>query len=91
MNILFRLIKLLYINKVAYAINEYHYNDKDNPKYSATYYRIEKVIIQDLFIKQDVEFMVKDITTESEWGDSTKHVYLTKRKVSKELLKLLQL
>ena len=88
MNILFRLIKLLYINRVAYAIDEYLYNDPSNPEYNNTYYRIEKVIIKDVFINQDVEFIVKDIASGLDWGDSTKYVYLSKRKASKELLKL---
>ena len=49
MKLIYLLLKLLYINRTAYAINEYNYIDKGNSKYNSDYYRIEKVIVKEIF------------------------------------------
>ena len=90
--LLIKLLKLLTVNKVAYAINEYNYVDKENSKYNNTFYRIEKILIKDIFISYNIiEYMCTDLKTNEDWGDSTKQVYFSKRKASKELLKLCKL
>lgn len=90
MKLIHFILKLIYINRIAYALNEYHHNDA-NIKYSAIYYRIEKVTIKDIFFDLgDVQYMVKDMNDE-DWGDTTEKVYFSKRKASKELIKLCDL
>ena len=91
-NILIKLIKLLVVNRVAYAINNYNYIDKDNSIYNKTFYTIEKVLVKDIFISTNsAQYMVIDIDTNQDWGDSIEQVYFSKRKASKELLKLCKL
>ena len=91
-NILIKLIKLLVVNRVAYAINNYNYVDKDNSIYNKTFYTIEKVLVKDIFISTNsAQYMVIDIDTNQDWGDSIEQVYFSKRKASKELLKLCKL
>lgn len=88
MKLIYLLLKLFYINRTAYAINEYHYIDKDNPKYNDIYYRVEKIVIKDIFFDLNaIQYMVTTMDNE-DWGDTTEYVYFSKRKVSKELLKL---
>ena len=92
MKLIYLLLRLLYINRTAYAINEYNYVDKENSKYNNTFYRIEKILIKDIFISYSIiEYMCTDLKTNEDWGDSTKQVYFSKRKASKELLKLCKL
>lgn len=91
-NILIKLIKLLVVNRVAYAINNYNYVDKDNSIYNKTFYTIEKVLVKDIFISTNsAQYIVIDIDTNQDWGDSIEQVYFSKRKASKELLKLCKL
>ena len=90
--LLIKFIKLLVINRLAYAINEFEYKDKDNSKYNNTFYRIEKVLVKDVFIcNGNTQYMLFDLTTNEDWGDTTNKVYFSKRKASKELLKLCKL
>ena len=92
MKLLYLLLKLLYINRTAYAINEYRYNDSGNSKYNNDYYRIEKVIVKEIFFNiNEITYIVTDITLDEDWGDTTEHVYFSKRKATKELLKLCKL
>ena len=92
MKLIYLLLKLLYINRTAYAINEYHYKDNGNSKYNNHYYRIEKVIVKDIFFDiENINYIVTDIILDEDWGDTTEHVYFSKRKASKELLKLCKL
>lgn len=91
-NILIKLIKLLVVNRVAYAINNYNYVDKDNSIYNKTFYTIEKVLVKDIFINTNsAQYIVIDIDTNQDWGDLIEQVYFSKRKASKELLKLCKL
>ena len=88
-NILIKLIKLLVVNRISYAINNYNYVDKDNSIYNKTFYTIEKVLVKDIFISTNsAQYIVIDIDTNQDWGDSIEQVYFSKRKASKELLKL---
>jgi hypothetical protein len=86
--LIIKLIKLFVVNRVAYAINEYQYIDETNSKYNDIYYRIEKVLIKDIFISNKIEYLCIDVIEHEEWGDTSDKVYFSKRKASKELLKL---
>ena len=86
--LLIKLIKLFVVNRKAYAINEYQYIDERDSKYNDIYYRIEKVLIKDIFISNKIEYMCIDAREHEEWGDTSDKVYFSKRKASKELLKL---
>ena len=87
--LLIKLIKLLVVNRISYAINEFEYKNEGDSKYNNTFYRIEKVLVKDVFIcNGNTQYMLFDLTTNEDWGDSTEQVYFSKRKASKELLKL---
>ena len=89
MKLIYLLLKLFYINRTAYAINEYNYIDKGNSKYNSDYYRIEKVIVKEIFFNtNEITYIVTDIVLDEDWGDTIEHVYFSKRKATKELLKL---
>lgn len=90
--LLIKLLKLLVVNRVAYAINEFKHEDKGDSKYDNIYYRIEKVLVTDVFISNDdISYMCIDLKTNEDWGDTVEKVYFSKHKASKELLKLCKL
>ena len=90
--LLIKLIKLLVVNRISYAINEFEYKNEGDSKYDNTFYRIEKVLIKDIFIcNNNISYIVIDLTTNEDWGDTTEQVYFSKRKASKKLLKLCKL
>lgn len=92
MRLIYLLLKLFYINRTAYAINEHRYINEGNAKYNNDYYRIEKVIVKDIFFNmENITYIVTDIALDEDWGDTTEHVYFSKRKANKELLKLCKL
>ena len=85
MKLLLWLLKKFYIGRTAYALNSTKYDD-------ATFYNIEKVIIEDLTINRlYIHYCVKDYKTFDEWGDTTEHCSLTKRGICKQLIKLCEL
>lgn len=90
--LLIKLIKLLVVNRVAYAFNYIECTDKNHTNYNQKFYKIEKVLITDIFIgNSSISYMLVDLTTNEDWGDSTEQIYFSKRKASKELLKLCKL
>lgn len=92
MKLISYIIRLLYINRVAYAINENNYIDKDNPNYNSTFYRVEKVIIKDIFFDyKNIQYMCISFKNHVDWGDTIERVYFSKTKASKELLKFCEL
>lgn len=88
MNTILRIIRKLFINKVAYAIDEYVYRENKDSN-SESYYRINKVIILDISLDSDgIKFLVEDYKTNETWGDYIENVFTTKRAAEKRISKL---
>jgi len=83
------LIKKFYIGRKAYALNEYRYYADPKKLDYTPFYRIEKVIINDITFSHDTaEYFVRDAITFLDWGDTTKNVFMTKRQAANYLINL---
>lgn len=90
MKLLIWLLKKYYTNRKAYALNEYRYYEKKDSKTYESFWTIEPVLIKSISIDANnkTEYMVMNLKTGEDWGDYTEHVYLTKYKAAKALIKL---
>ena len=89
MKLLIWLIRKIYLNRKAYALNEYRYfKEKGSDKYES-YWRIESVIIEGISISDtEINYDVRDAISFDTWGDYTDKVYLTKRAAAKAFSKM---
>lgn len=89
MKILIWLLKKLYINRKAYALNEYRYfKEKDSKEYDS-FWRIENVIIEGISIFNDeINYDARDAISFEPWGEYTNKVYLTKKGAAKAFSKM---
>ena len=89
MKILIWLLKKLYLNRKAYALNEYRYYKQNDSKEYISYWRIETVIIECISIdNNEITYEVRDAKTFESWGDYTNKVFLTKSSATKALSKI---
>jgi len=89
MKILIWLLKKLYLNHKAYALNEYRYFKEKNDKEYESFWKIEYVIIDGISISQEeINYDVLDAITFERWGDYANNVYPTKRSAGKAFSKM---
>lgn len=89
MKILIKLLKKFYINRKAYALNEYRYFKKDGDKEYDSFWRIESVIIEGISISDfSIDYSVRDSISFESWGDYSDKVYLTKSGAAKAFSKM---
>ena len=68
------------VNDVVYAIDTYHYDDKSPNSYKQDFHRIVKCIVVSIYINSDnsIEYNLKDIKENYEWGESIKEIEVFK-------------
>lgn len=68
------------VNDVVYAIDTYHYNDKEPNSYKQDFHRIVKCIVVSIWINSDnsIEYNLKDIKENYEFDESIKEIEVFK-------------
>jgi len=89
MKLLLWLLKKLYINRKAYALNEYRYFKENPDKEYESFWKMEIVIIEGFSVYQNkIEYDVRDAVTFERWNEYVNNVYLTKRSAAKAFSKI---